>query len=417
MASPPGISLDTSSGGGSAQRVLALDALRGLAVTGIALMNVIAFSMPAAAYVNPRSFGGTEPLETALWALVFVLVEDKFRVLFALLFGAGVAILLGKGGPHPWRGHYARMAVLFVIGWLHAFLLANNDILRVYAVGGLLLPFVAGLRVRTLVWLAVTIIAGQLAVSGYVAWGWLEYWFRVQAGAVTDLAPLIPAEQRFGADPDMIAAALERGRESFAERIDRRLSDLISPNAAVMSGLPSSLAAMLLGIAMWKDGMLAGEWDRARLRRFALVLSAIALPVLVLMAVAAIASGFDAVVTASIVLVWSAPFDIMLGLAWAAFAMLAFAKGGALVRTLAAAGRLALTNYLMTSLVFAALFASWGLGLFGEVGRTTAYALAMLPIAIMLTVSPLWLRHFRQGPMEWLWRSASALTLLPLRRD
>ena len=65
----------------SGERIIALDALRGVAVAGIVPMNVIAFAMPAAAYINPRSYGGDGWLDTALWAISFVLVEDKFRTL------------------------------------------------------------------------------------------------------------------------------------------------------------------------------------------------------------------------------------------------------------------------------------------------------------------------------------------------
>ncbi|GAA0270278.1 DUF418 domain-containing protein [Alteraurantiacibacter aestuarii] len=415
MAGPADTSLTVSlavTGG----RVTALDALRGLAVAGIALMNVIAFSMPAAAYVNPRSFGGTGPLESALWALVFVVVEDKFRALFAMLFGAGVAILLGREGPHRLAGHYSRMAVLFAIGFAHALLLANNDILRVYAVAGLLLPFAVRLHVRTLFWLAAAIIAAQLAVSGYVAWGWLDYWYRFVTGVVSDPGPLLPAEQRFGADPQVIAAGLAQGAETFGQRMDRRFDDLLGPIAAVMSGLPSSLAAMLVGIGLWKNGLLAGEWEHDRLMRLFRRMAVIALPALALMAWISFASGFDAVVTASNGLVWSAPFDLLLAIGWAALAMASFRRGGALTWLWAQAGRMALTNYLLTSFVFSMLFASWGLGMFGKVDRVEAYVLCSLPISLMLILSPLWLSVFRQGPAEWLWRSIAGLHLLPFRR-
>lgn len=394
---------------------MALDALRGAAVAGIAAMNVIAFSMPAAAYVNPRAYGGTGPLETALWALVFVVVEDKFRALFAMLFGAGVAILLGKGRTGGLTGHYTRMGVLFLIGFAHAALLANNDILRVYAVAGLVLPLAVGWRPRVLLWLAAAIMAGQLAVSGYVAWGWLDYWYRFETGMVANPAPLYPAEQRFGADPGMVATALERGQESFSDRLERRLADPIGPIMAVMGGLPSSLAAMLVGIGLWKNGLLAGNWSPARIGRLARITILVALPVLAAMAWASIASGFDAVVTASIALVWSAPFDLLLAVGWAALAMMLFGQAGAVTRLWAATGRMALTNYLMTSVVFAALFADWGLGLFGAVNRIEAYLLSIVPIALMLALSPAWLGHFRQGPAEWFWRSLARGKMVPLR--
>ncbi|WP_156454515.1 DUF418 domain-containing protein, partial [Erythrobacter sp. CCH5-A1] len=77
---------------------------------------------------------------------------------------------------------------------------------------------------------------------------------------------------------------------------------------------------------------------------------------------------------------------------------------GAVTARLAAAGRLSLTNYLMTSVILSAIFASWGLGLFGEVTRWQAFALGLVPVAAMLLWSPLWLAKVGQGPFERLWR-------------
>ena len=197
-------------------RVLSLDALRGVAIIGIAAMNVLVFAMPAAAYVNPRAWGGTGPVETALWALVFLVIEDKFRNLFAMLFGAGVAILLARAKTRPLAGHFARMAVLFAIGFAHATLLANNDILRLYAVTGLILPLFVRFEARTLLGIAAVLVVGQLLISGWYAWPWLEYWWGWHSGAISEAGPLVRAERAFGADPATLSAALERGRETFS---------------------------------------------------------------------------------------------------------------------------------------------------------------------------------------------------------
>ncbi|WAT17369.1 DUF418 domain-containing protein [Aurantiacibacter sp. MUD11] len=400
------------------RRVAALDALRGLAVIGIVPMNVIAFAMPANAYLNPRVWGGTDALETALWAVSFVFVEDKFRALFAMMFGAGVAILLGRG-EHPLRAHYARMAVLLGIGVAHAVLLANNDVLRIYAVCGLLLPLAMRWKVRTLVWAAVALVAAQLVVSGYVAWGWLDYWYQRASGMIVDPAAQEIAERTYGAHPDTTAAALERGREAFGDRVERRLGVIEQQARFVVASMPSALAAMLLGMALWRARLLAGEWSTARAMRLARWCIVPALPVLAVLAGWSIASGFDPIVTTANAIVWSAPFDILLATGYAALAMALF--GGALrdnpaTRLLAAAGRMALTNYLATSVIFAALFAGWGLGLFGEVSRGPALLLCLLPIAAMLAWSAPWLTRFRQGPLEWLWRSLAATRLLPFRK-
>lgn len=397
-------------------RVPGLDVLRGIAVAGIVPMNVIAFSMPAAAYINPRAYGGDTGLDALVWAISFVLVEDKFRALFAMMFGAGLAILLGKESDRPLAAHYARMAALLGIALAHAILLANNDVLRSYAVAGLVMPFVVRWPVRRLLVAGGLLVAGQLAVSLYYALPWLQVWW--------DSAPnpqaLTQAERMFGAHPQVIYDALEQGRESFGERLERRLSDFYPQVRAVAASLPSTLAAMLVGVALWRSGLLAGQWERARALRLFLRLLAITLLPLAAMAAWSWLTGFDAIVTAFNALVLSAPFDLLLGVAYAALVMAMAAKSGAangIASGWAAVGRMALTNYLGTSVVFGVLFAMWGLGLFGHVGRAEALLLGCIPIAMMRVYSPLWLARFRQGPAEWLWRSLAAGRALPLRRQ
>lgn len=405
-----------SSGG---TRIAALDALRGLAVIGIVPMNVIAFSMPPAAYFNPRAYGGDGPLETALWGLSFLLIEDKFRALFAMMFGAGVAMLLDKAGQHPLRDHYARMLVLLAIAVIHAIMLANNDVLRSYAVAGMLLPLAAGWRVRTLLLAASAIMAAQLAVSGGFAWDWLAYWYERASGALVDPAAQLQAERDYGYNPQAIAAAAERAGEGLGERILRRLTQAPQQISFVAASLPSTVAAMLAGIALWRSGLLAGQWEARRALALAARCAVIALPVLAGLAAWSIATDFDPIVTTANALVWSAPFDLLLGIGWSALAMALFGgalRGTSLTIRLAAAGRMALTNYLATSLIFAVLFMGWGFGLYGQFSRGQALLLGLIPVTAMLLWSPPWLAHFRQGPAEWLWRSLASGTRLPFKR-
>ncbi len=151
-------------------RILALDALRGLAVIGIVGMNVHAFALPGPAYYNPLSYGATSPLDYWVWLASFVFIEDKFRTLFAMLFGAGCLILIERSGAAPWRAHYGRMAVLLVIGLAHATLLASNDVLRAYALAGMALPLLAGLSARALINVALGLLLVHVAL-GLVALG------------------------------------------------------------------------------------------------------------------------------------------------------------------------------------------------------------------------------------------------------
>jgi len=391
----------------SARRVEELDALRGLAVIGIAWMNVYVFALPSQAYYNPLAWGGDGAFDRLIWAASFVFVEDKFRTLFAMLFGAGVLILLeraeARGGRSVWQPHLARMAVLFAIGLAHSILLASNDVLRAYALAGLVLPWLATFSSRALYAIALGLVvvhfgAGLVAMGGAV----VDFY----AGRVGTDAALF-AERNFGSDLAALSYSFELGRESLGERVARRAASIPAQLVVVAGSLPLNLAAMALGMGLWKDRMLAGEWRTFLLQRITAIGALVAIPPLLLQAWWVAANGFPAALAGGAAIVLSAPFDVLLALAYAALAMALFARGGAVTGRLAAVGRLSLTNYVMTSLVLAAIFASWGFGLFGEVGRAQAFALSFVPIAGMVLWSPPWLERFGQGPFEQLWRAAA----------
>jgi uncharacterized protein len=392
-----------------AERILALDALRGVAVIGIVGMNVLAFALPGPAYYNPLSYGAVSPLDYWVWLGSFVFIEDKFRTLFAMLFGAGCLILIEKGrataGGSPWRAHYARMFVLLVIGVVHATMFASNDVLRAYALAGLALPLLAGLTARAMITVALGLVLVHLAL-GLTAFGGGLVAFHVKHSGSD---ALLWAERQFGHDPATITMLLEQGREGFAERIARRSLAIPAQLMTVAASLPINLAAIALGMGLWRGGILKGEWRTFHLQRTAGLCALVALPGLLTLAAWLVTAGFPAALVGPAALVLSAPFDTLLGVSYAALAMAFLGKDSGLTRRLAMVGRLSLTNYLMTSVILAAIFASWGLGLFGEVTRWQAFALGLVPIGAMLAWSPPWVARFGQGPFERLWRAAAGV--------
>ena len=385
------------------KRIPALDALRGLAVVGIVGMNVHAFALPAPAYYNPLSYGATGPVDYWVWLASFVFIEDKFRTLFAMLFGTGCLILLERGGARPWRAHYARMIVLFALGLLHATLLASNDVLRAYVLAGLALPFLAGLSARALLTVALGLVTVHFGL-GLTAFGSAMVDLHMQRWG-TDA--MLFAERNFGSDPAAIAALIEQGREGLADRIVRRSLGIPAQLTTLLASLPLNLAAMALGMGLRKAGMLKGEWRTFRLQRLAGLSALAALPVLLALAGWLVRTGFPAALVGPVALVLSAPFDMLLGVSYAALAMAFFVPEGRITRALAATGRLSLTNYLMTSVILSAIFAPWGLGLFGTVTRSQAFAIGLVPVAAMLLWSPWWAARFGQGPFERLWRAGA----------
>lgn len=391
----------------SPHRIAQLDALRGLAVIGIAWMNVYAFALPLQAYYNPAAYGMESDLDRWVWLASFVFIEDKFRTLFAMLFGAGCLILMDKDSERVWRPHLARMAILFAIGLAHSILLASNDVLRAYAMAGLALPFLRGLSAPALYAIAIGLVAVHIG-SGMLVFGSgvLDHY----AGRLSTDAALF-AERNFGSNPGALQYAMDLGRESLVDRVARRSASIPSQLTNVASSVPLNLAAMALGMALWRDRMLAREWRIFRMQRLAAVCAALSIPALLAIGWWVAAAGFPGGLVGPAALVISAPFDMVLGLAYALLVMALLGSNGRLTKRLAATGRLSLTNYIATSAIFAAMFASWGLGWFGTFSRSGAFALSFLPIGAMLVWSPLWLRWLGQGPLERLWRrSASALS-------
>ncbi|MBA4044229.1 MAG: hypothetical protein C0471_07415 [Erythrobacter sp.] len=386
-------------------RILALDVLRGIAVIGIVGMNVHAFALPGPAYYNPMSYGGVSPVDYWVWLVSFVFIEDKFRTLFAMLFGVGCLILLERAGAKPWRAHYARMAVLLVIGIAHSTLLASNDVLRAYALAGLALPLLAGLSARALVTVAVGLVLVHLAL-GLTALGAPLVDFHVKHWGSD---ALLWAERQFGRDPAAITMLLEQGREGLGERVLRRGAAIPAQLMTLVAALPINLAAMALGMGLWKAGMLKGEWRAFLLQRLAGGAALVAIPALLALAAWLVVMGFPAALVGPVALVLSAPFDTLLGVAHAALVMAFVSRETVVTRTLAAVGRLSLTNYLMTSVILSTIFASWGLGLFGQVTRWQAFAIGLVPVAAMLLWSPPWVARLGQGPCERLWRAGARL--------
>lgn len=139
---------------GSSQRIVAIDALRGVAVLGILVMNIYAFAMPYQAYSNPLLYGGTEWHNLAIWFVTHALFDQKFMTIFSLLFGAGIVIMQQSAAARGsnFRALFKRRQFwLAVIGALHGYLFWIGDILFHYALIGLLVAACVRWTTRSLI--------------------------------------------------------------------------------------------------------------------------------------------------------------------------------------------------------------------------------------------------------------------------
>jgi uncharacterized protein len=392
-------------------RITTLDGLRGAAVMGILLMNVTAFAMPFAAYGNPANYGTLRWPDIVMWAAGFVLVDGKMRAIFSALFGASLLLIADRAeaaGANATRIHYARSITLLLIGLAHACLIWSGDILVLYAIVGVVAFQLRRLDVAHMLILTGLLLAFQLAILG------VHY----QAlGALADAAAAPSA------DPDTVQTWREVldtiGRPSPAALITdlalhhgpwrMLVADLAAREPdAVMSELvfngPETLGLMLLGMAALRTGFLTGAWGRKAYLRLAGMAYLVGLPLLAGIAFLLLRRGFPALPAAAL-------SDFALPLRWLVatghVALLAAWLGGrpsSLKTRITAAGRVALTNYLGTSLLMTALFEGWGLGLYGRVERWQLLLFVLPTWALMLLWSRPWLDRFAYGPLEWIWR-------------
>ncbi len=409
----------------ASDRLLTMDALRGFAVMGILLLNIIGFSMPEAAYINPAAWGGTGAVDIAAWLLSFVLFDGKMRGLFSLLFGASMLIIIERAelaGRDGRRVHKIRAGWLFLFGMLHFVLLWWGDILMAYAlVSFIALLFVGKDSGALLKWAFGAFLLHFLIVGGVMASAYAYRHAIALPSATPDMMDGYRAMiDSFGApgNPE-ITREVALYRSGFGAIMASSLDALPGHFTTLIYFLLDTLGFMLLGMAMLKGGFLTGRWPLDQYRAVARRCFIVGLPPTIALAVWVIVSGYDPLVAFGVAFAWSFPFRIPMTVGYAALflTLVLSAPDHPLIRRVAAAGRMAFSNYLGTSLVMCAIFYGWGLGLFGHVARAPVYLFVFGMWAAMLFWSQPWLARFHYGPLEWLWRSLARGSLQPMRID
>jgi uncharacterized protein len=425
-----------------AQRLRLIDALRGIALLGILLMNIPFFAMPnyfsEAFRTNPKS------VDFWLDALVTVFFEGKMRALFGMIFGAGVLLFVSKkeqtGKSVTWL-FYRRMIWLVIFGLIHAHLILwTGDILYLYGVCGMLVYLFRKVRPAYLV-LGVPLVAivdfgAGSAFYGYIRNARLAY---VDARQAESSGQTLTTGQTEALSRwREIEQTMVPNREDAKENTRKMKSDYATVAAYLrplaLKGqtlfLPieiwDSLALMLLGLALYRWGFLSGNWSK---RHYCTVLAigyGIGLPLvcysfyhryLTRPNLEAGLSRMEQVPIEWVRLIY--PFQRILLVMAHVSAIILLYQGGccrSLFRKLEAVGQMALTNYVMHSVICTLFFFGYGLNYFAELDFYQIYFVVLAIWFLQLLVSPLWLKFFLFGPLEWLWRSLTYWRLQPLVR-
>ena len=404
-----------------ADRIQALDVIRGVAVMGILSVNIVDFSGPNAAYLNPAALGWPDPASMIVWALNMLFVDGKFRTLFSMLFGASMLLVIERSetaGASGWTVHWRRMAVLLLFGIAHATLIWRGDILALYAVTGLVAFAFRNQPVERLLGWAVALTLLNAILFGAIG----VTLFHQQAAASLPGADALLVRNwnanfhSFYPTAEQIARDLAIYQGSWTEIAAHEAGKAGQIITNTLLLLPDTLGLMLFGMAGYKSGFLTGAWDDRSYCRTAAWGISLGVAAYAALVAADLASGFSVPVLLTGFMTATAPFRIAQAFGYAALFILLTRAMGPIARRFAAVGRAAFTNYLGTSLLLTPVFYGWGLGYYGELTRAEAWLLVPLVWLIMLAWSKPWRDRFHYGPFEWAWRSLARGEVQPMRK-
>lgn len=414
----------------TSKRLESLDFVRGMALFGILLMNIVGMGL-GPAYDNPTIAGGDTGINLMTWLVMNVGFEGTQRALFSMLFGAGVILLTSRmessGKMDSTDIFFRRNLLLIAFGLINAWvLLFVGDILYYYGITALFLYAFRKLSGRRLM------IIGVGALLLGAAWNAVDTQRLLSLHESAQIAEKVPPAARTAAQTEAIKTWKEKSKTgpTKAEFAERRKAMTASYTSAWVARAPRIKNAqswelyryffdifgmMMIGMALFRLGVLTLDVKRRVYLAMMAGGYAIGLSGNILEARWIMDHGFTKIAYTQA----SISYDVSrlamttghLGL------LMLFLSAGLFPwfrRSMAAVGRMALTNYLTHSVVALIIFVF--LGYWGALERHQLYYIVFAVWVFQIIVSPIWLRHFHFGPVEWIWRALTYGHKPPFRK-
>jgi uncharacterized protein len=385
----------------AADRIDSLDVLRG--VLGIFVMNIQGFALYGHAYFNPTYYGMWYGADYYVWYFSHLLADQKFMTIFSLLFGAGIVLFTSRKeerGLSARAYHYRRMGWLVVLGLIHAYLIWEGDILFLYGVCGLWVYLLRRIRPARLIVLGLFLLAVGSGLSVLSGWS-SQFW--------PDEAVENFIRESWQPPPESLAGAVSAyGEGTYGQQIRHRAPYALTWQTFILLywGVWRAGGLMLIGMGLYKLGVFSAL--RSRAFYAAMVAGgAVGIPLVAYGVQRKFAVDWEPFYSFFIATQYNYWASLLVSGAYIGAVMLVCGAGALRTLTLpfAAVGRMALSNYIGQSLIGSFIFYGTGLGYYNQIGRVGQIIIVGAVGAIQLLLSPIWLKYFRYGPLEWLWRS------------
>lgn len=397
------------------ERIAAMDVLRGIAVLGIFLINMPLYLAPSDAFFNwENNVLWTDPADRLATAFLYIFAQGKFYTLFSFLFGLGFGVQFLRAAerhsPNFLSIYRRRLFVLLTIGLLHFMLIWWGDVLHIYALLGFpLLLFRERSDKTLLTWAAyLTFIPFVLALGGTT----LD---KLDGDGTVAEKQKKRQDKKKEADEKIAKDLKTKSGGRFVDILVLRFQRNLRQLGGEAAWSTELFASFLLGLWVSRRRILQEpQLYRPLLTRLAFV----ALPLALLVATADAIYGYQHP-NQEVTPLWRSHLGLIreflarpaTAFGYAAALLLIGIKGW--MSPFAAVGRMALTNYLLHSLVFTTVANSYGLGLYGQIPPVQGVALCFGFYALQLPFSVWWLRTHNYGPAEWLWRGLTYGTRQP----
>ena len=402
------------------ERIISLDVVRGIAVLGILLMNIIGFGL-ANAYDDPTVAGGALGWNYRMWAFGEIFIEGTMRGLFTMLFGLGFMLFTTRGirkgaGIETADYYYKRMFWLMIFGLIHSyFLLWYGDILFTYAICGMMLFVFRKTKPVNLMVFGVLLLT--VGTFRYVADhnNMVETHngsLKAQVSQNTDTYSDPASQKAYNVQKEnkiMQQDYLTILKHRYPRSRQNQTGNLYNYN------IWDSMAFMLMGMAFFSWGIFHGR----KSYKFYLAMMAAGYVVGLTINIYEVnmikESNFHPVALTQANLTFHAG-RLFTTLGHIGLIML-FIKSGIfrfLQNALSAVGRMAFTNYIMQTIICSLMFLGFGFGLFGKLQRYELYYIVLAIWIVQLIYSPLWFKYFKYGPLEWVWKSLTYSKFQPI---
>ena len=385
------------------ERFAILDVLRGLALAGIVLANFPEFGLWTFLSANEQAMMPTAQTDSIVRFWQYALVDGKFYTIFSLLFGVGFSLILAR---HSVSLFLRRMLILAAIGGCHLMFIWSGDILLLYAVGGLLLPLFIRLKDKALLAIAILLILVPIGLDALTEFAGVDFagpfyalwWSQATKEGIT--------EENFASwlrDADSYGAMFAFLKQGACER----MWEFVSGHR-----LPKVLGLFMMGYLIGKHRLYA-RLEELPLKRLLMLISPLALLTSLLYAWSAVEDHPWGLTVHSLLYAVSV---IPLAFCYIAAVCLLFQSHDNMLKPLASPGRMALSCYITQSLMGILLFYGLGLGLGTMFGLVTIEVTALVVFLLQIALCQLWLRYFRFGPLEWLWRMLTYGSYFQMKR-